>query len=375
MNAVAPWDLTRVVLHVLSVLGLTVTSLWLLSPFIPAVIWATMIVVATWPAMRAVEARLWGKRSLAVAVMTLVMLVLVVVPLAIAVVAIMTNVENVVEGARSVVVIATSGPPEWVRDLPFVGSRLADEWTRLASLRPEDLASRLTPYVTGVLLWGLGQVGGFGALFVQFFLTVVMAAILYAYGETAAAGVLAFMRRLAGENGDRVVVLSAQAIRAVALGVVVTALAQSIVGGIGLLIAGVPYPMLLTAVMLLLGVAQIGALPVMAGSVAWLYWQGDVTWGTVMLVWAVFTTTFDNFLRPFLIKRGADLPLMLIFAGVIGGLLALGVVGLFVGPVLFAVTYTLLIAWVNQGNPTAPMPVAVPTTPAAQPAHGTRPSA
>jgi predicted PurR-regulated permease PerM len=373
MNAVAPrWDITRIVLHVLSVLGLTVTSLWLLSPFIPSVIWATMIVVATWPAMRAVEARLWERRALAVAVMTLALLVVVVVPLAIAVVAIATQVENIVEGARSLVLVVTSGPPEWIRDLPLVGQRLTDEWARLASSRPEDLTARLTPYVTSVLLWGLAQVGGFGALFVQFFLTVVMAAILYSNGETAAAGILAFMRRLAGDNGDRVVVLSAQAIRAVALGVVVTALAQSIVGGIGLLITGVPYPMLLTAVMLLLGVAQIGALPVMVGAVSWLYWQGDVTWGTVMLVWAIFTTTFDNFLRPFLIRRGADLPLLLIFAGVIGGLLALGVVGLFVGPVLFAVTYTLLTAWV-QGGATGTMPVGG-SKPLADPTPVTRPS-
>jgi predicted PurR-regulated permease PerM len=179
---------------------------------------------------------------------------------------------------------------------------------------------------------------------------VVIAAILYANGETAAAGVLAFTRRLAGQAGERVTVLAASAIRAVALGIVLTALVQSVVGGIGLAIVGVPYPLLLASVMFLLGVAQIGPAPVLLGAVVWAYWSSGPFWGTVMLVWSIGTGTFDNILRPILIKRGADLPLILIFAGVLGGLLAFGLVGLFVGPVVLAVTYTLLEAWVRGGD-------------------------
>lgn len=344
------WDVTRVVLAVVSVLGLTATCLWMLRPFLPAIVWGTMIVVATWPAMRLVQARLWGKRGLAVAVMTVTMLVAVVGPLAIAITAIVTNMDRVTDGVRSLVTLVTSAPPPWVESIPFVGPKVATEWTRLSASQPEAITSEVAPYLKGLLLWGIGQVGGLGTLFIQFFLTVVVSAVLYARGETAAAGVMAFMRRLAGENGERVVLLSGQAIRAVALGVVVTAVVQAIIGGIGLAITGVPYPALLTAVMLLLGIAQIGPTPLLVGATVWLFWTGDVTWGTVMLVWTVITTTLDNFMRPFLIKRGANLPLLLIFTGVLGGLLAFGVIGLFIGPVMFAVTYTLLVAWVNQPN-------------------------
>jgi predicted PurR-regulated permease PerM len=315
-----------------------------------------MIVVATWPAMLAVQARLWGRRGLAVTVMTLTMLFSVVAPLAIAVVAILSNLDAIADAARTVVSLATTAPPPWVRDIPFVGVKIADEWEHFSSTRPEVLTAEVTPYLKGILLWGIGQVGGIGALFVQLFLTLVVAAILYARGETAAAVVMAFMTRLVGEDGERIVRLSAQAIRAVALGVVVTAVVQAIIGGIGLAVTGVPYAALLTAVMLLFGIAQIGPTPVLVGCVVWLYWKGDVTWGTVMLVWTLVTTTLDNFLRPFLIKRGADLPLLLIFAGVLGGLLAFGVVGLFVGPVMFAVTYTLLVAWVTRPNGVAAQP-------------------
>ena len=142
--------------------------------------------------------------------------------------------------------------------------------------------------------------------------------------------------------------LAARAIRGVALGVVVTALAQALLGGVGLAVAGVPFAGVLTAVMLMLCLAQIGPGLVLIPATIWLYWTGDNLWGTLLLVWSLFVVTLDNFLRPFLIKQGADLPLLLIFAGVIGGLLSLGLLGIFVGPVVLAVSYTLLEAWINE---------------------------
>jgi predicted PurR-regulated permease PerM len=171
--------------------------------------------------------------------------------------------------------------------------------------------------------------------------------------------VLAFARRLAGEEGIRAVMLSAGAIRAVALGIVVTALVQGIVGGIGLALTGVPSPTLLTCIMITLGVAQIGPAPVLAGGVVWLFVQGQPYWATVLIGWGLLTMSLDNVLRPILIRRGADLPLLLIIAGVVGGLLAFGLVGLFVGPVILAVAYTLLIAWVRAGDPGQAVPQTV----------------
>jgi len=144
--------------------------------------------------------------------------------------------------------------------------------------------------------------------------------------------------------------LAAQALRGVAPGVVVTAILQSALAGIGLVIAGVPFATLLTALMFILAVAQIGPGPVLIGAVIWVYTKSGAVWGTSFLVWAVFCSTFDNVLRPMLIKRGADLPLLLIFTGVVGGLIAFGVIGLFIGPVVLAVAYTLLADWVSAGD-------------------------
>lgn len=347
-TAPLPWDVTRILLAVLSIGGLIAATFWVLRPFLPALIWATMIVVATWPAMRGAQRYLGGRRGLAVALMTLAMLVIVIAPIAVAIVVVVEHADRVVEWAKSLVVKATAGPPAWVRNLPLVGKKIASEWQKIASGRPEDMASQVSPYLAAVGGWIVAQAGNLGVLLVQLILTVAISAMLYSRGEMVATWVRAFARRLAGPSGDEVVLLSGQAIRAVALGIVVTALVQSVVGGIGLAVTGVPYPVLLTAVMFLLAVAQIGAGPVLAGAVIWLYWHGETLWAIVLIAWSVVTVSLDNVLRPILIKRGADLPLVLIFAGVLGGLFAFGIIGLFVGPVVLAVTYTLLVAWVGR---------------------------
>ena len=163
-----------------------------------------------------------------------------------------------------------------------------------------------------------------------------------------------FARRLAGERGEDAVVLAGDAIRGVALGVGVTALVQAVLGGIGLAIAGVPFAGLLTALMFMLCIAQVGPLPVLVPAVIWVFWSGDTGWGIFLAVWTVVVGTLDNVLRPVLIRMGADLPLLLIFAGVIGGLLAFGLVGIFVGPVVLAVAYTLLEAWLDDGDRNRP---------------------
>jgi predicted PurR-regulated permease PerM len=238
-----------------------------------------------------------------------------------------------------------------VEAFPVVGSKIAARWRQLAAASPEEISARISPYAQRLILWFVAHVGSVGLLLVNFLLTVIIAAILYANGEAAARGAGRFARRLAGPRGENAVHLAGQAIRGVALGVVVTAILQSTAAGIGLAIAGVPFATILTAVIFMLCVAQIGPALVLIPAVIWVYSKSGVMWGTGFLVWAIFCATFDNFLRPMLIKRGADLPLLLIFAGVIGGLIALGVIGLFIGPVVLAVAYTLFVDWVSEGNP------------------------
>jgi predicted PurR-regulated permease PerM len=184
-------------------------------------------------------------------------------------------------------------------------------------------------------------------LTLEFILTAILTTILFLHGEKAGAVAIALARKLAGDSGEELMVLAGRSVRGVALGVVVTALIQTVLSGLVLLATGVPGVGLLSGAVLVLCLAQVGPLLVLAAAVGWLYWTGHPTGGTVLLVATLIITTLDNFLRPMLIKRGANLPLLLVFAGVIGGMLSFGVLGIFVGPVILAVTYTLLGAWVD----------------------------
>jgi len=346
-----PRDMVRTTLGVLFIGALIITSFWIVRPFIAATIWATMLVVATWPVMLWVEARLWRRRSLAVLVMSLLMLMLFVVPLMLAIGTIVQHSDEIIAKATVLSGYEVPSPPSWVGTLPLVGEKISQIWEQATAAGTKGLLGNLLPYADDIAKWFVAQAGSVGFVFVQFLLTVVISALMYAGGESAALAVLRFGRRLAGVNGEDAVTLAGQAIRSVALGVGVTAVVQAGLGGIGLAIAGIPFAGPLCAVMLLLCIAQLGPGLVLLPAVAWLYWSGDTGWGTFLLVWSLVVIMLDNVLRPALIKRGADLPLLLIFAGVIGGLLAFGLVGIFVGPVVLAVAYTLLDSWVGDGTP------------------------
>jgi len=342
-------DITRVVFAVLFIGGLIAFSFWILKPFLPAMLWATTIVVATWPVMLLVQARLWNRRWLAVTVMTGVLLLVFIVPFTMALSAIVNNAELITARARSLGTLEMPALPAWLERIPFLGERIATAWNELKAAGRGGLSTELKPYVGSVARWFAASIGSLGALFVQLLLTMIVTAILYASGETAAAAVRRFALRLAGSRGDGAVRLAAQAIRGVALGVVLTAIVQSVVAGLGLLIAGVPFAVILTAVTFMLCLAQIGPVLVLVPAVAWLYGTGASGWGTFLLVWSVIVLPMDNILRPMLIKRGANLPLLLVFAGVVGGLIAFGMVGIFIGPVVLAVAFNLMSAWIESG--------------------------
>jgi predicted PurR-regulated permease PerM len=340
------YDLTRVVLNVLFIGALIVGSFWILRPFLGPTIWAIMIVIPTWPVLLAIQRRLGGRRWLAVAVMTFILFLLLVVPMSAAIATLVASLDDIAGWAQRLREFKLPPPPSWLPELPIIGARATQTWQEVAANGPEVLTAKIAPYGRNLMAWFVAEIGGFGVLFIQFLLTVVAAAILYVYGEGAAGWALRFGARLGGERGEAAMILAGQAIRGVARGVVVTALVQTLVGGLGLLIAGVPFVAVLTALMFLLAVAQVGAALVLVFPVIWLYWSGSPGWGTFLLVVTVIAATLDNVLRPILIKQGAaDLPLLLIFIGVIGGLIAFGLIGIFIGPLVLAVTHTLLLAW------------------------------
>lgn len=345
MSPHASSDVTRIVLLVCLIMALLAGTFWTLLPFLGALIWATTIVVATWPILLWLD-RKTGKRALSTTIMTLLILLALVVPLWLAITTVVDAAQHGPALLRDFMVRGVGPPPDWIAKIPLAGEQLAEKWQSLSAGGPEAVVEAVRPYSRAATAWLVSTTGGVGLTLVHIVLTIVLAAILYAQGETAARGVLDFGHRMGGARGEQTIRLAGQAARSVALGVVVTALVQSVLAGIGLWICGVPHAGVLTAIAFVFGIAQIGPLPVLLASAIWLFATGETLWGTVLILWSIPVIALDNVLRPILIRRGVDLPMLLIIAGVIGGLMAFGVMGLFVGPVVLAATYTLTRAWI-----------------------------
>lgn len=347
VNVRQPRDVAQILLSVLFLAIMIVACLWIVQPFILGFAWAGTVVIATWPVLLRLQKIMFGRRSLAVLVMTLLLVMVFIIPIALLV-------NSIVDGSGPLIKAISSGDmtlPDlaWLNTIPVIGAKLYAGWHNLL-----DMGGRRSWRKSVLILapppWFVGQAAHIGRFMVHCALMLLFSALLYWRGEQVAQGIRHFATRLAGVRGDAAVLLAAQAIRAVALGVVVTALVQAVLGGIGLAVSGVPYATLLTVLMILSCLVQLGPLPVLIPAIIWLYWTGDTTWGTVLLVWSGVVGTLDNVIRPMLIRMGADLPLILILSGVIGGLIAFGMIGLFIGPVLLAVSWRLFAAWWKKSH-------------------------
>ena len=347
-------DLPQIVFAVLIICGLLAAALWVVAPFAAAIIWATTIVVATWPLLLKVQGLLGGRRGLATTALTIALLLLVVVPFLAGFGALLENREAIMAKVDQLRTADVPPPPTWVASIPLVGAHASAAWQDLAGGAVRDLAAQAAPYARQALNWLISSFGSLAGLFFQLLMTVIVCAVLYNLGDAAAGRLRKFARRVGGDRGENAVVLAGQAIRGVALGVVVTAVGQSFLAGLGLFIARVPFAGVLTAVAFVLCIAQVGPALVLIPAIIWLYSSGQAGWGTFLLVWTIPVITLDNVVRPILIKKGADLPLLLIFTGVLGGLVSFGLIGLFVGPVVLAVGHTLLEAWIDSGDASAP---------------------
>ena len=342
-------DLTGIVLGVATVLILAGASLWTLRAFLGALIWATMVVIATWGLLLRLEARFGGRRWAATLVSCLGTFLLLAIPFTLAVGTIVDNASVVKDWLTKVQTSGLPAAPDRIARIPMVGDRLTAGWSSLAQSGPDGLGPQLEPYARKAFQWVLGVVGNIGSTLVQFVLMIGIAAVLYIYGETAVRGVTAFCTRLAGDRGEKIVALAGVSIRGVALGVVLTAIIQAALCGIALLATGVPHVALLVLLIFMMCVIQAGGTPVMLPAAIYLWIAGSRVAAVILVIAMMVIGGVAGLIRPLLIKRaGADLSLMLIIPGVIGGLISFGLIGIFIGPVVLAVTYSLLESWVQR---------------------------
>jgi predicted PurR-regulated permease PerM len=345
-------DLTRTFLVILIIAALIAGSLWTLLPFLGALMWAATIAIATWPLLLTLQHRLGGRRTPAAALMTFAIVAVFLVPFAWAVGVLLDAGVQGVDLVRTASQQGLRPVPDWLVAIPWAGPRIDSYWRDLAAGGPEGVAEALRPFARAAAGWTVALTGSVSGIVVHFLLTVIVLGILYLNGEQAASGVIAFAQRINAERGERIVRLAAQAVRGVALGVVVTALLQAAAAGFGLWAASVPRWGILLAVTFVLCIAQLGPPLVLLPVAAWLAWLGRPIAAGALVVLTVLIGIMENVVKPVLIRRGVDLPMLLLIAGVLGGLLGFGIGGLFIGPVILAVTYTLLEDWISERDET-----------------------
>ena len=331
-----------------AIAGLIVWCFIIARPFLVPIVWGAIIAVAIFHGYEKLRAALGGRRITAAVLITLLMLVLLVVPSVL-----LGN--SLVSGARYVVDSFQSGelyippPPDSVAQWPLIGEPIAKAWT-LASQDLEEALRQASPLLKGFGAWLLGAAAGAGLALLQFVLAIFIAGALLANSAAAGRATRA-VANVSRENvGLEFVGVAEQTVRSVASGILGVALIQALLAGLGFLVAGVPAAGLLTLICLVFGVIQLGVVIVLIPVVIYLFSTADTVTAVGFLIWAILVAPVDNILKPILLGRGVDVPMLIIFVGAIGGFLSAGIIGLFIGAVVLALGYKLFLAWLAQDS-------------------------
>jgi predicted PurR-regulated permease PerM len=318
-------------------------SFVLLRPFIPMLVWAVVLAVALYPAFDWLSAHLGHRPRVAALIMVIVVLAVFLGP------ATWLGI-GMVDGLRNISDQLTSGdisipsPPDSVRDWPLIGVPLHDVWKKAS----ENLAAafrEVAPHLKPLAGPILAIAGSAGTGTLKFLASVVIAGFLLPPGPRIVASVRTMLTRIVPQRSGDFLALAGATIRTVAQGVIGVSVLQSLLAGIGLKIAGVPHAGVLAFAVLVLGIVQIGSAPILLPVIIWVWTVKDVGSAVLITIYLVLVGLSDNALKPLLMGRGLSTPVLVIFMGVLGGTLAHGIVGLFVGPIILAVAWELLMAW------------------------------
>jgi predicted PurR-regulated permease PerM len=320
-------------------------SFWVMAPFWSALFWGAVLAFASWPLMRLLTRWLGGRESLAAGILTLCWMLLVAVPLVWLGFNLADHVRDAVGLIKDIQVDGLPAAPTWLGSIPFVGERLVATWDSIDQQGAALMVS-IKPYLGQVGNWLLARSAQIGGGILELTLSLVFVFFFYRDGPRLAVFVHRLLERLIGERAGYYIELVAGTVQRVVNGVIGTAAAQALLALIGFLIAGVPGALVLGIATFLLSLIPMGPPLVWIPATAWLAWKGDYTYAVFLGVWGTFIISgVDNVLKPYLISRGGNLPLVIVLLGVFGGLIAFGFIGLFIGPTLLAVAYSLLTDW------------------------------
>lgn len=327
--------------------------LLVLRPFVSALLWAVVLCFSSWPIYRRLLRLVGNRRTVAALLMSLAMVLIILLPFLCVVPKLADNVKELTAAARRWVDNGPPAPPAWLEKIPVVGARATDYWQSAtadtAKLRLD--AERLIE-PAGSWLLKIGLAVGSGLM--ELGLSIFIAFFLFRDGVLVAERLLSVVERIGGSQGKHLLTVAGNTVRGVVCGILGTALAQAVMAGIGFLIAGVPGSGLLALLTFFLSVVPVGPPLIWVPAALWLFHGGFTGWGIFMLIWGVGVSSLDNVIKPWLISQGNNMPFILIFCGVLGGAIAFGFIGVFIGPTLLAVGYRLVEEW---GTPSTTKPV------------------
>jgi len=326
----------------------------IIQPFIMLVLWGAIISVAIYPVFVKFSGVLGGRQRTAATLMTLAALALLITPTVMLTDSAIENSQHIAQQLREGT-LSIPPPPEQVQSWPLVGKQLYSTWD-LAATNLGAAAGKYKEQLTGLGKWLLSAAAGAGMTVLQFVVSIIIAGVLLVYAKNSRRGVDAVAARLMGaENGREFTGMAGATIRSVAQGVLGVAVIQSILAGIGLLVMGVPYAGIWTLLVLLLAIVQLPSILILGPIMIYVFTVAATVPAVLFMIWSLLVGFSDNILKPLLLGRGLDIPMLVILMGAIGGMIFSGLVGLFVGAVVLAVGYRLFTAWLGQGAQSQPV--------------------
>jgi predicted PurR-regulated permease PerM len=315
-------------------------------PFIQIILWGIIIAVALRPTHRKIQSMLNDRGKLAATLITLFALLLFIQA------GVMLS-GTLLDGAKQVSIKIKEGTlvvppaPQSVKTWPIIGKPLHQAWS-LASVNLKDTLASFTPQLSAFSQWLLANAARSGVAILKFMVSIVIAGILLVKADSGYKAAQAIGRRLAGEGGVELVDLAGSTLRSVTKGIIGVAVIQSLLAGLGFFAAGVPGAGLWALLVLIIAVAQVPTFLVLGPIILYVFSTASMVTAVLFTVWSIFVGLCDNFLKPILLGRGVQVPMIIVFIGAIGGFISSGIIGLFIGAIVFVVGYQLFLAWLHQ---------------------------
>ena len=342
-------EVVQLVIRLGLLAALIVWTLILIRPFISILAWSVVLAVALNPAFQRLAKALGGRPKFAAAILTLVILGILIGP---ATWIGLGAVEGIQEFAGQLAAgqLTIPSPPAVIKTWPLIGSPLYELWDQASTnLRP--VVQQIAPHMKTFATMLLSLAGDAGLGTIKFLLSVVVAGVIFPYGSQLVAAGRSFLWQIVPEQSEHFLELAGATIRAVSQGVIGVAILQALLAGAGFKLAGIPSAGVLAFLVLLLSIVQIGATVVILPVIIWIWTDKDVTVALLLTLFLGGVAIVDNILKPLVMGRGLTTPTLVIFVGVIGGTLAHGLVGLFIGPIILSVAWELAAAWLRIDRP------------------------